>query len=313
MASLASNRSTSPQVLSMMARNEDFVIRRLVASNPSAPWQALSRLAQDTFLSIREAVASNPSAAPQTLSNLAGTNNNLFYALGLPATRIRVAGNPSAPPQVLSYLSNLARIHETRYTGSPFSFDIRRQVASNPSAPSQVLSKLARDREHYVRQQVASNPSTPTNTLVEMSLGDSEPEVRTKALSEIRRRKKAMNRVFEVILHTTGSNIVPTRVSTLAKVEKQPKPKPKRPNAATRGPKPSITKGLTPSQQAFADKLSESVREAAKRSAREAASMKAAANMTSRSKKDYLNWIKKHHNKSDPYWQLVARAIKKNE
>ena len=117
--------------------------------------------------------------------------------------------------------------------------------------------------------------------------------------------------VFEVTLHTTGSSIVPTLVSTLAKVEKQPKPK--RPNAAKRGPKAPIIKGLTPSQlkkqrSAFADELSKSVRKPARTSARQAAST-----ISAKSKKEYMNWIRKHHNMSDPYWQLVARGIQTNK
>jgi len=60
-----------PQLLSRLAKDEDFFVRKEVAKNPNTSKKTLSELAKDKNWAVRATIAENPNASKRTLSRLA--------------------------------------------------------------------------------------------------------------------------------------------------------------------------------------------------------------------------------------------------
>ncbi len=199
---LASNDEIPAKVLSVLARNENIVVRGAVARNPHTPEVALNLLARDLHVSVRAGVLENPNISPKTLECLADPGKfvtilELFredYSSRqseISAIRRQVANHPKVTTQALQSLAHdgdlavrdLVAKHSkaTAKTLETLAHDgeeaIRSIVAANPNTPMKVMERLSRDKEGRVRASVAANPNTPTN-LLHILGRDSMPLVR---------------------------------------------------------------------------------------------------------------------------------------
>ena len=68
---LAQSPNTPPQVLGILAKDKDRVVRRGVPGNPNTSIQALDILAKDEDWGVRREVAENPNTPSQVLDILA--------------------------------------------------------------------------------------------------------------------------------------------------------------------------------------------------------------------------------------------------
>ena len=79
--SQALNPNTSPEILFVLATDEDVDVRYWVAKNPNTSAETLSVLATDEDENVRYWVAKNPNTSPETLAVLATDENELICLL----------------------------------------------------------------------------------------------------------------------------------------------------------------------------------------------------------------------------------------
>ena len=94
---LARNPNTPPEILTILARDENLNVRWRVARNPNTPPEILTILAQDKDEYVRWNVAQNPNTPPEILTILARDEN--YSVLW------EVASNPNTPPEILTILA----------------------------------------------------------------------------------------------------------------------------------------------------------------------------------------------------------------
>jgi hypothetical protein len=149
--------TVSPSLLTTLARDRDWSVRRAVAENPSTPAALLETFLSDPEAEVCRAVTRHPNTPPSLLSALARDPRK--------SVRWAVGSSPRTPAVLLSAL---AREKDE---------DLRWHVAQNGSAPLSVLSLLAVDESGSVREAVAQNPSTDA-ALLSLLAGDEYREVR---------------------------------------------------------------------------------------------------------------------------------------
>jgi len=128
---LAGNTNTSPEILTILARDEYWNVRWRVAQNPNTPPEILTILAQDEYYYVRWRVAYNPNTPPEILTILARDEDE--------DVRWRVAHNPNTPPEILTHL---ARDKDG---------DVRYYVERNPNATREIIQTV-RAYEFYQQQ-----------------------------------------------------------------------------------------------------------------------------------------------------------------
>ncbi len=133
---VADNKSTSTATLFLLAKDEDWSVRRGVAWNSSTPPDTLSFLDKDKEAYVRRGVASNANTPPTTLSLLAKDKNEYV--------RHSVAINVNTPPATLSILAK----DKEEY--------VRTGVASNENTTPTTLSILAKDKSREVSRSARS-------------------------------------------------------------------------------------------------------------------------------------------------------------
>jgi hypothetical protein len=154
---LAENRSTPPEVLTQLSKDEDPNVRYGVAYNPNTPPEVLTQLSKDKDSDIRWNVAHNPNTPPEVLTQLSKDKDE--------EVRWAVAGISKTPPEVLTQLSK---------DNDP---NIRLNVAHNLNTPPEVLTQLSKDRDSDIRYHVARNHKTPPEALTQLSK-DKDEDVR---------------------------------------------------------------------------------------------------------------------------------------
>ena len=87
---------TSPEILTLLANDNDPWVRCRVAKNPNTPPETLTILAKNENSYVRSWVAQNPNTPPETLTLLA--KNGDYWV------RYYVARNPNTPQYVKDYL-----------------------------------------------------------------------------------------------------------------------------------------------------------------------------------------------------------------
>ena len=149
----AQDPDTPPEVLSLLARYSDIIVKEHVALNRSTPPEILEFLFHScpkVFL----ALAQNPSSPPSVLSGLAkkqGWWQNY------------VAGNPSTPPETLALLAK----HKDE--------KVRKWVAKNDNTPPETLGDMLEDDNDVVRSSAKKNANTPLAPLQKAVL--QKPEI----------------------------------------------------------------------------------------------------------------------------------------
>lgn len=141
--------ATPPAVLSELAQDWVWEVRRTVARNPSAPSESLESLAHDEDLEVRVAVAENRNASRRALAVLAED--------GMWAVRWPVARNPHTSSDTLTVLAG------------DDSCRIRELVVQHPHTRVPTLASLADDADPGVRWLVAANSRTPRDVLVRLA------------------------------------------------------------------------------------------------------------------------------------------------
>lgn len=141
------------QLLILISKDSDGVIREVSAANPDSPSDLLTRLLQDPEDFVREVVAANPRIPTDVL---------LMRAKDADPSVIRgIAKNPGTPVEMLDVLAK----SEDEW--------IRFYVALNPATPQDIvdelLPELAQDESELKRLRVAENPRVPTNILKKLS------------------------------------------------------------------------------------------------------------------------------------------------
>ena len=158
---LAKNPNTPVDILTTLAGDEDFNVRRGAAKNPNTPVDILTRLAKDDHDYVRWGVAENPKAPADILTTLAEDEHG--------NTRLAVAKNPNTPVDLLTTLSNDYE--------SPLAEAVRSTVANNPTTPVDLLATLARDDNVGVRAGVAENPNTSEALLAALAEDGFRPSI----------------------------------------------------------------------------------------------------------------------------------------
>ena len=208
-AGVATNTSTPPDVLTMLASDPNWTTRARVAHNRNTPPDVLRMLARDPDVDVRAAVAGNASTPLSVLKDI-GTDcitvtevspPNRYAAASLATdncgairwyvaefsdcgdvlaamansqdstVRSAVAGNAATP---LSALAGLAADDRAKH-----------QIAANPATPPRWLSRVL---AFEAPKDTATNPATPTGTLT-MLATDSDPDVRAAATESLKRRR----------------------------------------------------------------------------------------------------------------------------
>lgn len=168
------NRGKKKEAIALLAKDEDEMVRFVVASSSETPPHILSELAKDSWR-VCSAVASNPKTLKDTLRMISEKNAGDERILSC------VASNPNTPIDILGGFAS----HKDG--------TIRSRVGANQSTPPEILKKLADDEYDEVRNAVASNPKTPpeilekwikTGNLTIKSRVASNPEIRPDILKK---------------------------------------------------------------------------------------------------------------------------------
>lgn len=194
---LATNESTPPEILGVLAEISQPGIRDSVARNPGVTTDILKALAKDDSREVRMGVAESENVPVEILAILAKDRDD--------HVRLRVARNLRSTVDILSILikdelfavrhaaaqhSNItiehlkvlardesviirATVAKNPATtsdilsmfGEDAEPDIRRYTASSQKVPAEVLAMLANDESNDVKRAVAQNPKTPADTL----------------------------------------------------------------------------------------------------------------------------------------------------
>ena len=149
--------SNDIDLLSLLAKDSDRLVRKGVAENIHTPPEILTILANDHSSEVSVAVLQNANTPTFVLTSCLTTGN-----LG---SLWSIAGNPSAPPEILT---TFAKNEEA---------SLRYLVAKHPNTPTSILAILSKDSDSFVRTGVANNIHTPPEVLTILAK-DEDPEVR---------------------------------------------------------------------------------------------------------------------------------------
>jgi hypothetical protein len=162
---VVANANTPVDVLMTLVGDKAEAIRTSLASNSRTPADVLRLLADDKSQWVRNAVASNPNTPADVMMALAGDKDG--------PVRMAAASNANMPADVLKVLAG------------DKDWSVRRAIASNANTPVGVLKVLAGDKDWPVRGAVATNANTPVDVLKVLA-GDEEEKVRAALASRSR-------------------------------------------------------------------------------------------------------------------------------
>jgi hypothetical protein len=176
----AENHNTPPEVLRVLAQDENDDVRIYVAENPNVPVDVLKVLAQDENDDVRSYVARNPNTSPETLQILAQDENKYI--------RFNVARNPNTSPEVLQILaqdkSKIVKLVVAENSNTPVEVlqilaqdedkDVRLGIVNNSSTSPEILRQLAQDKDEFVRRYIAENSNTPPEVLQVLAQDENE-------------------------------------------------------------------------------------------------------------------------------------------
>lgn len=101
---LAENPATPPEVLALLAEDEDWRVRIRVAKNPATPPEVLVLLAEDPVLEVRIEVGRNTHTPIESLKKLAEDPER--------GVRFWVAVNPSCPEDLRAEIAGRADMED---------------------------------------------------------------------------------------------------------------------------------------------------------------------------------------------------------
>lgn len=171
--SIATDDSTSADLLTQLATDEDAEIRQAVASNPNTPQDVLLMLGKE----FPEAIIANPIFTISLLENpesqfyrlsLARSSTTLGEILAnlaqLPDQEIlcAIAQNPNTPVATLEELvENPPQIYNYEDSDGEEFEHLLTCIAKNPNTPESILLKVAKNYSSSVQYAIAENPNAP--------------------------------------------------------------------------------------------------------------------------------------------------------
>lgn len=166
---VATNRSTSADILERLSHVKFEGVRVRVALNENTSTETLDRLADDPYDAVQRAVADNSHTSVDALTKLVEREA---------ATRVFVASNPNTPYEIRRLLVDDEDIDVRCALALHVQDDellnllaqdpvyrVRRIVALSDYAPISALEALASDEAEFVRGEVAGNERTPSEVL----------------------------------------------------------------------------------------------------------------------------------------------------
>ena len=109
-------------MLTELAKDSDWYVRRYAACNPNTPADVLTKLTKDSDCDVRRYAAGNPNTPVDVLTELAKDSHW--------AVRLSAAGNPNTPADVLTELAKDSDCI------------VRRYAARNPNMPDYEAEEL---------------------------------------------------------------------------------------------------------------------------------------------------------------------------
>lgn len=167
---LASNPTTSAQILSKLAQHPIQRVRVLVASHNNISQNSLSKLIENSNLEVRAAALANPkfdSMVKQQLVSLENPNLSSIDLLELANSehtiiRAKVARHQNVDASILTKLADDKLI-------------VRLAVAKHPKTPSNILTEFTRHPDRRLHLAVAQNVGAPKDLLIQLA---TQPAVR---------------------------------------------------------------------------------------------------------------------------------------
>ncbi len=174
---LASNLSTSPEILAELANDENVVVRTKVALNPNTSAFTLDKLLTDEDCVVRYRATDNPNIQLSTLEMLVETQADSGFRAQRVCTRI-------FRQEIQNIQDPIISVEELIVFSKSSHFLIRGAVAESAKSPTSVLKELASDRVWYVRRAVAKNFNTPVEVLAELA-NDKDVGVRVEVAKNL--------------------------------------------------------------------------------------------------------------------------------
>ena len=129
----------SSECLVVLAKNNDYIVRQLVANHASTLADTLAELAVDKEADVRRVIASNPNTPIYVLSEFAQDPDSWVCEY--------VAKNNNSSADILTKLARDSAYH------------VRQEVATHANTPVWILEKLAAEKNVFVSNEAAKNPN----------------------------------------------------------------------------------------------------------------------------------------------------------
>lgn len=167
---LASDPSTSSQILSKLVQHPIQGVRALTASHNNISQNSLNRLIEDRNLDVRAAALANPkfdSMLKQQLVSLENPNLSSVDLLELANSAHTIVRAKVAQHQNVD-ASTLAKLADDKLV-------VRLAVARHPKTPSDILIKFTKHPDRRLHLAVAQNVGAPIDLLIQLA---TQPAVR---------------------------------------------------------------------------------------------------------------------------------------
>ncbi|MEH2226861.1 hypothetical protein [Nostoc sp.] len=167
---LASDPSTSPQILSKLVEHPIQGVRVLVASNYNISQNSLDNLIDDRSPEVRAAALANPKLDSMLREQLASLENPNLSSLDLrelanseyTAVKTKVVRHPNVDSSILAKLADDKLI-------------VKLAVAKHPKTPAEILTRFTEHPDRRLPLAVAQNPGAPQDLLIQLA---TQPAVR---------------------------------------------------------------------------------------------------------------------------------------
>jgi hypothetical protein len=153
---LATNPTTSSDILEQLAKSDRISIVSAIAANPNTPVSLLIQLAEHESVRVRQQIALNCNTPLEILPKFANDNENVRNGL---------RQNPHLQADLQAAKSSDTDLHSlAKLAQSPYTF-IRREIAANPNSTANLLGQLSEDEDWEILTNVASHINTPLAAL----------------------------------------------------------------------------------------------------------------------------------------------------
>ncbi|MEA5581294.1 hypothetical protein VB620_08075 [Nodularia harveyana UHCC-0300] len=161
---LASNPSTSPEILSKLVEHPIQGVRVLVSSNYNITQNSLDKLIDDRHPEVRAAALANPKLDSMLREQLATLENPNLSSLDLlelanseyTAVKTKVTRHSNVDGSILARLADDKLI-------------VKLAVAKHPKTPEEILTRFTQHPDRRLPLAVAQNPGTPKDLLIQLA------------------------------------------------------------------------------------------------------------------------------------------------